>query len=291
MVPGAIGSQTNGSVVRPASYCGVYGYKPTHGVISRHGMLAMSRALDHPGVFARSLADVAAVAEPLMGYDSRDPDMQPLAAPGLNRLLASEPPVPPRFAFVRTPAWDKAGEDIAGGLGELAEVLGGRAGWVELPASAAHAWDWHRTIVEADIAVNLEREHRTGAEAMSARLKEMIEGGRKVTAFDYKRAIASAAALRLTTDEIFGEADAIVTPAAYGEAPVGLDSTGDPVFCTIWSLLGLPVLSLPLLSGRNGLPVGVQIVGRARDDARLFRTARWLIERVEAATHNVGAVA
>ena len=284
MVPGALGSQTNGSIIRPASYCGVYGYKPSHGLISRHGMLNTSRALDHAGVFARSLADVAALAEPLMAHDARDPDMRALAAPGLVRMLESPVPHDPYFAFVRTPAWDKAGEDVAGGLAELMEAIGKKASWVDMPHAAASLYDWHRTIMAADIAVNLDREYRQGAERMGKVLRDIIESGRTITAYDYKRAIAGAATLRVMVDEIFGEADAIITPAATGEAPRGLDSTGDPVFATPWSLLGLPAISLPLLSGSNGLPVGVQIVGRLREDARLFRTARWLVEKVEAVT-------
>ena len=291
MAPGALGSQTNGSIIRPASYCGVYGYKPSHGLISRQGMLAMSRALDHAGVFARSLGDAAALAEPLMAHDARDPDMRPLAAPGLTRLLDSPVPHDPYFAFVKTPAWDKASEDVAGGLDELMEVIGEKASWVEMPQVASQLYDWHRAISNADIAVNLEREYRTSGDSMSEQLRAMIAHGREVTAFDYKRAIAGAATLRVMVDEIFGEADAIITPAATGEAPRGLDSTGDPVFATPWTLLGLPAISLPLLSGSNGLPVGVQIVGRMREDARLFRTARWLVERVEAVTQAQGAAA
>ncbi len=291
MAPGALGSQTNGSIIRPASYCGVYGYKPSHGLISRHGMLAMSRALDHAGVFARSLADAAALAEPLMVHDARDPDMRALAAPGLIRLLESPVPHDPYFAFVKTPAWDKADEDVVGGLGELMDVIGEKASWVDMPHVAAQLYDWHRTIADADVAVNLEREYRTSADSMSEPLRAMIAHGCKVTAFDYKRAIASTAALRIMVDEIFGEADAIITPAAMGQAPRGLDSTGNPVFATPWTLLGLPAISLPLLSGSDGLPVGIQIVGRMRDDARLFRTARWLVERVEAATQAQGAAA
>ena len=108
MVPGAIGSQTNGSVIRPAAFCGVVGFKPTHGLISRSGALMLSRTLDHVGLFARSVEDVALLAETLAGFDEEDPDTRPVARPPFAATAASEPPLPPRFAFVRSPAWTHA---------------------------------------------------------------------------------------------------------------------------------------------------------------------------------------
>ena len=125
MVPLAVGTQTNGSVIRPASYCGVYGYKPSHGLISRYRVLQQSRALDHVGVFGRSVEDVALIAQQLMGYDERDRDMRPRARPDLVGIAAEEPPIPPHFAFVKTPVWDQADEDVKGGFSELVEFLGG----------------------------------------------------------------------------------------------------------------------------------------------------------------------
>src|SRR3972149_5858003 len=108
MVPSAVGSQTNGSVIRPASCCGVIGFKPTHGLIPRSGALLLSRTLDHVGVFARTVEDVALLAETLVGFDEADPDTRPLARPPLAAVAGSEPPLPPRFAFVRSPAWEHA---------------------------------------------------------------------------------------------------------------------------------------------------------------------------------------
>ena len=127
MVPLAIGSQTNGSMIRPAAFCGVYGVKPTHGTISRHGALMLSQALDHVGVFARSLADSALILEVLAGYDADDPDTRPLAAPAFLETLAGEPPLPPRFAFVRTPVWDKADAETRAAFEALASRLGDAA--------------------------------------------------------------------------------------------------------------------------------------------------------------------
>ena len=134
MVPGAIGSQTNGSVIRPAAFCGVVGFKPTHGLIPRSGALLLSRALDHVGVFARSVDDAALLAEMLAGFDEEDPDTRPLARPPFVDVAASEPPLPPRFAFVRSPAWKHAEKVTTEAFAELVEALGEQVSEVEIGA-------------------------------------------------------------------------------------------------------------------------------------------------------------
>lgn len=276
MVPLAIGTQTNGSVLRPASYCGVYGYKPTHGLISRHRVLQQSRLLDHVGVFARTIEDTALVAEAMMGFDERDPDMRPRARPPLTQTVAEEPPVTPRLAFVKTPMWSQAEEDSQAAFAELVEHLGENVGEVELPATFEGAVAWHRTIMEADLARSFEREYAHGRDRLSAILREMLERGQKVLAVDYHRAVDRRAALSGFLHGTFEWYDAILTPATTGEAPLGLESTGSPIFCTIWTLCGMPAVSLPLMQGTHGMPIGVQLVGPKGGDARLLRTARWL---------------
>src|SRR5512134_810460 len=134
MVPGAIGSQTNGSVIRPAAFCGVVGFKPTHGLIPRSGALLLSRALDHVGLFARTVEDVALLAEVLAGFDDEDPDTRPVARPPFSAVAASEPPLPPRFAFVRSPAWRHAEPVTGEAFAELVAALGEQASEVELGA-------------------------------------------------------------------------------------------------------------------------------------------------------------
>ena len=119
MVPLAIGSQTRGSVIRPAAYCGVYGFKPTHGLVPRHGMLRLSRTLDHAGLFARSIEDLALLAEQLVGHDERDPDSRPRARVPYREIAAEEPPLPPMFAFVKTPRWGLLAGDAQEAFGEL----------------------------------------------------------------------------------------------------------------------------------------------------------------------------
>jgi Asp-tRNA(Asn)/Glu-tRNA(Gln) amidotransferase A subunit family amidase len=282
MVPLALGSQTNGSTIRPASFCGVYGFKPTHGLVPRGGMLQLSRTLDHVGLFARSLEDLALLGEQLVGHDPRDPDTRPRAKPPLVAVAAEEPPLPPLLAFVKTPVWDRAADDLKEGFGELVAALGDRVVEIELPESARQAWDWQRTIMEAEMAMNLSAEWERGRDKLSTQLRELLERGHEVRAFDYQQALGRIPQINEGFSEIFERCDAILTPAAPGTAPKGLDSTGDPSFCTLWTLTGMPAVSLPLLKGENGLPIGVQLVGQRNWDARLLRTARWLQAQVQA---------
>ncbi|UPJ49940.1 amidase [Bradyrhizobium sp. 200] len=280
MVPGAIGSQTNGSVIRPAAFCGVVGFKPTHGLIPRTGALLLSRALDHVGVFARSVDDAALLAQTLAGFDEDDPDTRPLATPPFVDVAASDPPLPPRFAFVRSPAWKHAEEVTTGAFAELVEALGEHVSEVDIGPSFERAIDMHRTVMEVEMAHNLHRDFEQGGESLSMTLRALIERGRKVMAVDYARALAGNAPLNAALDGVFDEYDAILTPAAPGPAPRGLDSTGNPAFCSMWTYLGTPAVTLPLLHSESGLPIGVQLVGRRSNDARLLRTANWLVRKL-----------
>ncbi len=276
MVPLALGSQTNGSVIRPAAFCGVFAVKPSHGLVSRAGVLALSHKLDHIGAFARSLADLALILDVIAGHDPADPDTQPFAAPDFRAVAREQPPLPPRFAFVRTPVWDKAEPETKAAFEELTAALGPAAAPVELPAALAEAWEVHRTIMATEMAHNLAPIVARGEP--SEVMRRLLAHGESVRAVDYLAALAKAPRFAASLTEIFDAYDAILTPAAPGVAPKGLAATGDPAFCTLWTLSGLPSLSLPLLAGESGLPLGVQLVGAAGHDARLLRTAGALIE-------------
>jgi Asp-tRNA(Asn)/Glu-tRNA(Gln) amidotransferase A subunit family amidase len=282
MVPLALGSQTNGSIIRPAAFCGVVGFKPTHGLISRHGVMKLSRTLDHIGAFARSIEDVALVSETLVGWDANDPDTRLRASIPFREIAAQEPPLEPLLAFVKPPVWDRADAETKEAFGELAEQLKDRMVEVELPASTAEALEWHRIIMEAEMAASLDREYEQGSERLSESLRAQLARGRELKVLDYQRARARIPLLNEGFDEIFERCDAFITPAAAGTAPKGLSSTGDPSFCTLWTLCGMPALNLPLMQGQNGLPLGVQLVGPRDSDARLLRTARWLTGRLAA---------
>jgi Asp-tRNA(Asn)/Glu-tRNA(Gln) amidotransferase A subunit family amidase len=283
MVPLAIGTQTAGSVIRPASFCGVVGFKPTHGLIPRTGILRQERALDTVGVFARTVTDAALLADVLAGHDPLDPDTRLLPAPRLLETALSAPPVTPAFAFVKTPFWDRAADETKEGFAELVDALADTCTEVALPELFSESTRAQRTLMNAGFARSLGRYYDRGREKLSDHAREMIEEGRKVSAVAYLEALDWREALNNGLEQLFDRYDAIVTPAARGEAPHGLSTTGDPVFNSLWTLCGVPAVTLPLLKGPRGLPVGVQVVGRRGEDARLLRTARWLVDTVERA--------
>jgi Asp-tRNA(Asn)/Glu-tRNA(Gln) amidotransferase A subunit family amidase len=277
MVPLALGTQTNGSVIRPAAFCGVLAIKPTHGTVSRAGVLMLSRVLDHVGAFARSAEDLGLIMDVIAGYDPDDPDTRPHASPAFRATAAAAPPLPPAFAFVRTPVWDKADSEAQGALEALAKELGARE--IDLPPAYGAAWEAQRAIMAADMAHNLAPFVDKGE--MSQALRDMLAEGRTVTAVAYHAAVRDARRYAEGLTEIFEQfADAIVTLSARGVAPRGHSSTGDPVFCSLWTLTGLPAVNVPVLNDANGLPIGVQLIGARGRDERLLRTANALIGMV-----------
>ena len=280
MVPLAVGSQTNGSVIRPASFCGVYGFKPTFGRISRSGVLFLSQFLDHVGVFARSVEDIALIGDALMAYDPQDEDMEILGAAQLSEIAAGEPPLDPTLFFVKTASWDLADDACKEAFAELVDALGDCCQEQSLPAQFDDAVKLQNTVMNVDLAGSLARYYELGAEKLSPTLKGMIEDGRETRAVDYMGARAWQKIFNTSLDEMFEECDVIITPATTGEAPHGLDATGNPAFCSLWSFCGTPAITVPLLVGEKGLPIGVQLIAPKNEDARLLRTARWLINKV-----------
>jgi Asp-tRNA(Asn)/Glu-tRNA(Gln) amidotransferase A subunit family amidase len=280
MVPLAIGSQTNGSIIRPASFCGVFALKPSHGVVSRNGVLPLSRILDHVGPFARNVQDLALIMETLAGHDPEDEDTRAIAVPPYQKAASEDFPLEPRIAFVRTPIWDKADDMTREAFEKFASDLGDACVELELPADYAGAWDAIRTIMLVDMG------HRFGpvadkhGEAVSKVMRDLIEDGRKVTAMQYVAALDLRRELAERLNEMFSQFNAIMTPAAPGVAPAGHESTGNPAFNSLWTLVGLPAMALPLLEGESGMPLGVQLVGAGNEDFRLFRTAKWMTEKV-----------
>jgi Asp-tRNA(Asn)/Glu-tRNA(Gln) amidotransferase A subunit family amidase len=280
MVPLAVGTQTAGSVIRPASFCGVVGFKPTFGVIPRTGVLKQAAQLDTIGVFARSVEDAALIGDVLAGHDAGDADSLLEAPPRLLELARSKPPLPPLFAFVKQPEWDQAEPATQEAFAELADGLGDQCDEAPLPSIFREAIAAHRTLMLAGFARNLRPYYERGREQLSPRMVEAIEEGQTITAVQYLSALDWREVLYAGVERIFDRYDAILAPAAPGEAPAGLESTGNPVFNAPWTLLGMPAVTLPLMQGLNGLPLGVQLIGRRGFDGRLLRTARWLSERI-----------
>jgi Asp-tRNA(Asn)/Glu-tRNA(Gln) amidotransferase A subunit family amidase len=246
-------------------------------------MFQLSRTLDHVGLFARTIEDLALLAEQCVGYDERDPDSRPRPRVAYRQIAAEEPPLPPMFAFVKTPRWGQVDADAREAFAELIEHLGDRVEELELASGSEEAIGWHEAISGAEIAWNLRREWEKGRERLSPALRARIERGQAVPATEYLDVLARIPPLVASFTELFEQRyDAILTPAAAGTAPAGLESTGDPVFCALWTLGGMPALSVPLMQGANGLPLGVQLVGPRHGDGRLLRTARWLVDRLRA---------
>jgi len=281
MAPVAIGTQTNGSVIRPASFCGTVGYKPTWGLIPRTGVLAQSFHLDTIGTFARSLGDAALLADCLIGHDDGDTATRPIAAPNLVAAATSTAAYTPKLAFVRTPVWDQADASTQKAFSSLADQLGECCTSADLPAPFETGHDLQRVLMTGGFAFNLALYEARGRDQLSQQMRKAIDAGREVRAHEYLQAAAMIEVLNDRLSALFETCDAILTPAAAGVAPSGLDSTGNPAFCTLWTLSGTPAITLPLLKGDDGLPLGVQLIGPRGGDARLMQTAAWLCKTME----------
>jgi Asp-tRNA(Asn)/Glu-tRNA(Gln) amidotransferase A subunit family amidase len=280
MVPLAIGTQTGGSVIRPAAYCGVVGLKPSFGQISRAGVLQQSPFLDTIGVFARSVEDAALLAETLAGHDPADVATEPLPAPRLLNTCLSQVPLKPVFAMVSLPQQHLADAQTMAAMEELAASLGDQLWRAQLPAGFEAAAEVRQRINFAEMAHWYAGLERRGRSLMSPVLTAAIDEGKAVSARAYLAALGQRDVFNASLDEIFASCDALLCPATPTAAPLGLEGTGSAIFNGLWTLCGTPAITLPVFLAENGLPMGVQLVGRVGDDARLLRTARWLAAHV-----------
>lgn len=277
VVPVAVGTQTNGSMLRPASFCGVYGYKPSSGLLPRTGVFPQSPSLDQVGVFARCIEDLAWVAEQMAGDDGQDSASKGIAPKPLLAVCRTEPPVMPRFCFVKTPWWLQVDVEARAAYEAFIDLMQGALTVVDMPAVAEQTVPWIGIVNEAELAHALQHEYRHHADALSPGLRLRVERGMAIPVLDYLTAKNAMPQVMRAFDGHFERYDAILCPAALGGAPRGLASTGNPVMQTVWSFAGLPALSLPLLKLPGGLPLGVQAVGSSQNDDRLLRDARWLV--------------
>ncbi len=265
MVPLSFGTQTAGSVIRPASYCGVVGYKPTFNTISRVGLKLISDSLDTIGVLTATVADAALLVgtlhrKPLGAFDAR--------------------PSAPRIGFCRTPVWDKA-EDTTRALLEDAVARLAKAGAkvsdVELAPECADLFRTQANLSGVEGMRSLAHEWRTNRDLISDMLQTKLQAAvDDFSVDDYFTAQRFAEGCRLKTDALFNDFDVLVTPSAMGEAPKGIEATGDPMFNTLWTVLYTPAVTVPALSGPNGLPVGVQVVGPRFGDDQTLTYAEWV---------------
>jgi amidase len=269
MIPVAFGTQTGGSVLRPAAYCGVFGFKPTFGAFNRKGVYPAAESLDTLGLIARSLDDLALLAAIL---ELR----RPAPAAALDR--------PPRVGLCRTPLWHAALPETVAAVEDAAARLG-KAGApvreVVLPDEFAGLRTAAReTINNYERAAAMAYEWNQDRERVSDRLRQRIAIGRAMPRAEYLAALQLAENCRARLPAVFAELDVLLAPCVNGEAPRGLGDTGDPGFQAIWTILHVPALTLPTHRGPNGLPIGIQFLGRRNEDEQLFACARWIWQRL-----------
>ena len=273
--PMGIGLESCGSVLRPAAYCGIYGMQPSHGSISRRGILPLVPNLDTVGLLGRSLADLALLGDVLYGYDDQDSSTRLGTAPRLLETCLSKAPVKPTIAFLELP-FTPADEETQGALAELEEVLGDQAFHVGLPSLFEEGLAAHDLIVKAELSRTLRHYWDRGKEGLSDTLQQLLAEGAEIRAKEYLGALDWIKVLRSGLEEILQRCDAFVVPATLGTAP-SLDNPEESTrFQDLWNLCGMPVLSIPLFQSASGMPLGVQLVGPPAGEARLLRTAHWL---------------
>ena len=278
-VPIAIGTQTLGSVIRPAAFCGVVGYKPSYGAISRTGIHPFSATLDTVGVFARSVADAAWFGACLMGPDPRDESTLMRGPEKILRVPLETLAAAPRLAVVRTQKWPLASDVQKAHFDESIarlQAAGATLREVHLPHLFDDAWDNVATIMSRDAVksfASIESRHRI---RLSPHLIEILDRGHRVTPEQYTRARTKRDEYRRWLDGVCEKSDAIVTIPATGEAPEGLSSTGDASFCSLWTQAGMPAVSIPSGFGPRGLPLGLQVVGRYREDEHALQVSAWV---------------
>jgi Asp-tRNA(Asn)/Glu-tRNA(Gln) amidotransferase A subunit family amidase len=280
-LPGAVGTQTNGSVIRPAAFCGVVGYKPTAGLISLSGIHLFSPSLDQVGVFARSVPDASLLAAVLVGREGDAPAGGTL--PGAPTREVAPRVRPPRLAALRSPVWHLADSYARKHFLEMVARLRGAGAEViehDLPPAFEEAHAVHRTIMYAEGARSFIELQRCQREKLSPRLNALVDEGIGIPDSDLARGLKRRHELATELDGFLSAFDAAVTPPALGEAPADLTQTGDPAFCTIWSLCGVPAVTIPAGQGPHGLPLGLQIVGPRSADERVLATAFWCDERI-----------
>ena len=282
MVPLSVGTQTGGSVIRPAAYCGTVGYKPTFGAISRSGILMQSPTLDTVGVFAMSVEGVAMLGDALFGDDPADPATTPSAPPALLATALSDVPVRPALAILsKMPGGVAACEDMMLAMDELTDILGDDSFPLILPPMFDDAADIRERINFAEMAKCYYAYERRGRDQLSEVTLDAIDKGKAILARDYIAALDWPKLLNTALDEIFERCDAIICPATPTSAPAGLTSTGSAVYNGLWTLCGVPVVTLPVFEDSTGMPMGLQMVGKRGNDARLLRTARWLMNEIK----------
>ncbi len=294
MVPLALGSQTLGSILRPAAYCGVLGFKPSFGSISRYGVMPACRELDHVGVFGHTVADIQLLCSVLAVPDGRDPDccgnsslqQLPLKLDGdlpPNSGLLNAQAATIRLALWKTPFWDliePEGQQRLFDCAQLLEQAGAIISSIELPPEFADSLEDAQILMSVGLAVNHGMDYDTHFDQLSPKMRKWIERGRQVRAIAHARIRQKTVEYSLALAKIFAEYDAILMPVTTGTAPATLEETGSPVLCALSTLCGLPSVSIPAGRATNGLPLAVQLMGQRWGDRALLQIADWVQQQM-----------
>ncbi len=276
MVPCALGTQTAGSILRPASYCGVVGYKPTYGRVSRYGVFPVSWALDHIGAMARTVEDVALVVQAMAGHDPKDPGSLRAPVPDLRACLGRREP--PRLGVVRDFFWEQANSDVARHTDAVLDRLAKAGAKVEerrLAPSFAMGHAAHRTVMKAEMAEVHRDRYKHSADKFGPKIRAAIEAGMLIGAADYFHALRLRRQFAEDLWALAATVDALVTPSTPTPAPAGLGSTGDPMFQQPWTFAGMPAITVPSGLSEGGLPLGIQLIGTPLRDAELLGITAW----------------
>jgi Asp-tRNA(Asn)/Glu-tRNA(Gln) amidotransferase A subunit family amidase len=267
MAPVAIGTQTAGSIIRPAAFCGIVGFKPTYGVISVAGIKPLASSLDTVGVFSRTVTDAAIVAG--------------VMAARSDWAVATAVKKVPKLAIVRGAEWELVAPTAMTVFNKAAERLGGKAMQKrKTPKTFADLTDLHSRIVSFEASRELQHELRAHPERLSPILRGLLEDGAGIVPSQYMAALQERDHCLAHIEQLFGDADFLLAPSALGEAPRLDEGTGDPIMSRAWTLLRLPTITLPVGRGPNGLPLGLQIAARPGDDARLLSVAMWAEDKL-----------
>ena len=275
MAPLSIGSQTGGSVIRPASYCGVVGYKPSYGLISRNGVLRTSHTLDHIGMFGRNVEDVALLAKVLIKKDKHDSASIHYSSENILAETKKGPLFEPKFIFYKTEYW-KIIEKKSRDAFEYFIKSFKNIDVFDTPSYFKDIHKYHKIIHETDLANNFSVYYKKFKPKLSKYMQDAISRGNKYSAKEYAEAIDFRKQSYESYQEVFEDYHGVLMPSSPGVAPKGLKSTGTAEFNKVWSYLGTPCISLPLLEGENKLPLGLQLIGDRYDDHRFLGVARWL---------------
>lgn len=272
----ALGSQTSGSVIRPASFCGVFGFKPSFGTVSTAGMKQLAGTFDTVGWFAR---DVETIDSARVVLTNR-PRFEPIGTP-------------PRIALARTHDFHLADDDCRRAIEQAADLARHAGALVddrELPDAFLELGRSHTRMMVYEAAHALAWERHRHGPLLSDQLRGILDRGDEIGPDEYDEDCRRVGRARTNVDAVFGAADVLMTPAAPGEAPQGLARTGDPRFARVWTALGWPALSVPGLHGATGLPIGIQVVGRPLADATVLAVGAWLADLLAASDPDVAAV-